>query len=65
MTSLALALRYLTIAPIPVGAHVEPTTLGRAAPWFPLIGLALGCAVAAGERAIGFVFPSLLDALLP
>ena len=64
MTSLALALRYLTIVPIPAGAHVEPATLGRAAPWFPLIGLALGCVVAAGERAIGIVFPSLLDALL-
>ncbi len=64
MTSLALALRYLTIVPIPGGAHLEPTTLGRAAPWFPLIGLALGLIVAAGERAIGVVFPSLLDALL-
>jgi adenosylcobinamide-GDP ribazoletransferase len=62
--SLALALRYLTIAPIPAGAHVEPTTLGRAAAWFPLIGLALGLAVAGAEWVIAALFPALLDALL-
>ena len=64
MRSLGLALRYLTIAPIPAGAHVEPTTLGRAAAWFPLIGLALGLVVAGAEWAIGALFPPLLDALL-
>ena len=64
MATLVLALRYLTIAPIPAGAHVAPTILGRAAPWFPLIGLALGLIVAAGERVVGVVFPSPLDALL-
>jgi adenosylcobinamide-GDP ribazoletransferase len=62
--SLGLALRYLTIAPIPAGAHLEPTTLGRAAAWFPLIGLALGLVVAGAERVISAVFPALLDALL-
>jgi adenosylcobinamide-GDP ribazoletransferase len=62
--SLALALRYLTIAPIPAGAHVEPAMLGRAAAWFPLIGLALGAVVAGAERVLGALFPSLLDALL-
>jgi adenosylcobinamide-GDP ribazoletransferase len=64
VTSLALAIRYLTIAPIPAGPHVEPTTLGRAAAWFPVIGLALGLAIAGSERAIGALFPALLDALL-
>jgi adenosylcobinamide-GDP ribazoletransferase len=64
VTSLALAVRYLTIAPIPAGAHVELTTLGRAAAWFPLIGLALGLVVAGAEWAIGALFPPLLDALL-
>ena len=64
MATLVLALRYLAIVPIPAGAHVAPTTLGRAAPWFPLIGLALGSIVAAGERVMGIVFPSPLDALL-
>jgi adenosylcobinamide-GDP ribazoletransferase len=62
--SLGLAFRYLTIAPIPAGAHVEPTTLGRAAAWFPLIGLALGLVVAGAERVISALFPALLDALL-
>lgn len=64
VSRLFLALRYLTIAPLPVGPHVEPTTLGRAAPWFPLIGLALGLVVAGVERVTSLVFPTLLDALL-
>jgi adenosylcobinamide-GDP ribazoletransferase len=62
--SLALALRYLTIIPIPAGEHVEPKTLGRAAPWFPLIGLGLGLVVAATQQVTAMLFPSLLDALL-
>jgi adenosylcobinamide-GDP ribazoletransferase len=62
--SLALAVRYLTIAPVPAGAHVEPTTLGRAVAWFPPIGLALGLIVAGGEQVLDAVFPPLLDALL-
>jgi len=61
---LALALRYLTIAPIPAGPHVEPTTLGRAAPWFPLIGLAIGLVVAGGAQLFDIVFPPMLGALL-
>lgn len=64
MRSLALALRYLTIAPLPAGAHVEPTMLGRAAPWFPLIGLALGLVVAGAAGVLDALFPPLLDALL-
>jgi adenosylcobinamide-GDP ribazoletransferase len=64
VSSLALALRYLTIVPLPAGPHVEPTTLGRAAAWFPVVGLTLGLIVAAGERVIGTMFPTLLDALL-
>ena len=43
---------------------MEPTTLGRAAAWFPLIGLGIGLVVTGGERATGAVFPPLLDALL-
>lgn len=64
MKSLALALRYLTIVPIPAGQHVEPKTLGRAAPWFPLIGLGVGLVVAATQQMTAMLFPSLLDALL-
>jgi len=54
--SLALALRYLTIVPIPAGQHVEPKTLGRAAPWFPLIGLGVGLVIAATEQVTALVF---------
>jgi adenosylcobinamide-GDP ribazoletransferase len=62
--SLAVALRYLTIVPIPAGAHVEPKTLGRAAPWFPLIGLGVGLVIVATELVTATLFPALLDALL-
>lgn len=64
MKKLALAVRYLTVAPIPAGAHVEPTMLGRAAPWFPLIGLGIGLVVALTARILDVIFPPLLGALL-
>jgi adenosylcobinamide-GDP ribazoletransferase len=64
VTSVTVALRYLTIVPVPAGAHVEPTMLGRAVAWFPLIGLGVGLVVAAGEWLSTALFPPLLDALL-
>jgi adenosylcobinamide-GDP ribazoletransferase len=64
VAGLAVALRYLTIVPFPARAGAEPAALGRAAVWFPLIGLGLGLVVAAGERVLGKVFPPLLDSLL-
>jgi len=37
-----LALRYLTILPMSRRRHAGLEDLGRAAPWFPVVGAALG-----------------------
>src|SRR5207244_4149258 len=57
-------MRYLTIVPVPGrGAH-GLAALGRAAPWFPVVGLALGAVLVGVERLTGAVFSPLLAALL-
>ncbi|MBI4246123.1 MAG: adenosylcobinamide-GDP ribazoletransferase [Candidatus Rokubacteria bacterium] len=65
MTGLLVAARYLTIVPLPRGkARPHRDALGRAAPWFPVVGLGLGFAVVVVERASAWLFPPLLSALL-
>ena len=64
MASLILAIRFLTIVPVPGRAAVEPTALSRAAWWFPIIGLMLGGALAALDRALSAAVPPLLAAVL-
>ncbi len=64
MTSLAVAVRYLTIVPLPGRTLHGAEALGRAAPWFPLVGLGIGLALVAVERMASVLFPSLLAALL-
>jgi len=59
-----LALRYLTILPMSRRRHAGLEDLGRAAPWFPVVGAALGLVLAAVDAATGRVFPPLLGALL-
>lgn len=64
VASLVLALRFLTIVPMPGRASAGPAALGRAAWWFPPVGLALGLVLAGADRALLLVFPSLLAAAL-
>jgi adenosylcobinamide-GDP ribazoletransferase len=64
VTSLVVAVRYLTIVRLPGRAPQDAKALGRAAPWFPLVGLGIGVALAAVERVTSLLFPSLLSALL-
>ena len=64
MTSLVLALRYLTIVPVPGRAAHGMEAPGRAAAWFPAVGLAIGAALVGVERLTSVLFPSLLSALL-
>lgn len=63
MSGLLAALRYLTLLPLP-GAHAGPRALGRAAGWFPLVGLALGAFLMAVDVLARVMFPSLLAALV-
>jgi adenosylcobinamide-GDP ribazoletransferase len=58
-----LAIRYLTILPVP-GDGRAGHGLGGAAAWFPLVGLALGVLVAGMDRAAAWLFPPLLSASL-
>ncbi|MGH3117935.1 MAG: adenosylcobinamide-GDP ribazoletransferase, partial [Gaiellales bacterium] len=64
MSGLLLAVRYLTVVPVPGRAHAPVARLGRAAVWFPLIGLGLGGALVAIDRLTAWIFPPLLGALL-
>src|SRR5437867_1561091 len=64
MTGLVLAVRYLTIVPLPGRAAHGVDALGRAAGWFPVVGLGLGLVLVGVERVASILFPSLLAALL-
>lgn len=64
MSYLVLALRFLTIVPVPGEEASGPGALGRAAWWFPPAGLALGAGLVVTDRMLLGVFPPLLGAVL-
>lgn len=61
---LVTAIRFLTIVPVPGRPLEGPDPLGRAAVWFPLVGLALGGLLALEDLLLSFVFPPFLSALI-
>lgn len=61
---LVTAVRFLTIVPVPGRALEGPEALGRAAGWFPLVGLALGGLLWLAHRLLSMAFSPLLSALL-
>jgi adenosylcobinamide-GDP ribazoletransferase len=64
LASLILAVRFLTLVPVPGREADGRGALGRAAWWFPIVGLALGVALAAVDRVLQVAFSPLLSALL-
>ena len=58
-----MALRYLTIVPIPGGAP-SCEGPGASAAWFPVVGLAIGALLVLVDRATTALFAPLLAALL-
>jgi adenosylcobinamide-GDP ribazoletransferase len=64
VSGLVLAVRYLTILPVPGRPHAPLERLGRAAPWFPLVGAGLGVVLVAADALTVWLFPPLLAALL-
>jgi adenosylcobinamide-GDP ribazoletransferase len=62
MASLVLAVRFLIILPVPGGDAGGSGALGRAAWWFPAIGLALGGGLMLADRVLATVVPPLLSA---
>lgn len=61
---LITAVRFLTVVPVPGKGLEGRDALGRAAGWFPPVGLALGLLLAAGDRLLSWLFPPLVSALL-
>jgi adenosylcobinamide-GDP ribazoletransferase len=64
VTGLVTATRYLTIIPLPGRGGADREALGRSTPWFPLVGLGLGLGLAGIDRALSWIFPPILGALL-
>jgi adenosylcobinamide-GDP ribazoletransferase len=62
--SLILAVRFLTLVPVPGREADGRGALGRAAWWFPIVGFVLGAALVAMDRALEVAFSPLLSALL-
>ena len=63
MNGLRLALSFLTVVPVRTNAP-QPGAMGRAAMWFPLIGLGLGLILAGALLVFRWLFPPLLAAAL-
>lgn len=64
MTKLKLAFSFLTTIPVRITGEIQPGDLGRAAAWYPLVGLVIGLLLAAARAALGYLFPAQLTAIL-
>jgi adenosylcobinamide-GDP ribazoletransferase len=62
MKHLRLALGFLTILPVRLQESPQPGDMGRAAAWFPWVGLLIGCIVWAAKWGLDQVFPALVSA---
>lgn len=56
--NLLAAVAFLTVMPLPRRLRLEPRHLARATPWFPLVGLGLGAALAALDHLLGLLLPA-------
>jgi adenosylcobinamide-GDP ribazoletransferase len=64
VSSLILAVRFLTVVPVAGREADAREALGRAAWWFPVVGLAMGIVLVAADRALQAVVPPMLAAVL-
>jgi adenosylcobinamide-GDP ribazoletransferase len=68
MKRLLAALQFLTIIPLPAGFNPGERVLGNSLPFFPIVGLLIGAAVASLDWGMGHIFPigvtSVLTAIL-
>lgn len=64
VSGLVVAARYLTIVPLPGPGPVDRQDVGRAAAWFPVVGLLLGLGVSGVGWVTDRLFPGLLAALI-
>ena len=64
MKSFFLAIQFLTIFPLPTKGQINDKDFGRALFYFPLVGLILGCILAAVSLCIFHIFSPLVMAAL-
>jgi adenosylcobinamide-GDP ribazoletransferase len=64
MGSLILAVRFLTLLPVPGREATGSGALGRAAWWFPVVGVLLGAGLALLDRGLAHLVSPLLAAAL-
>lgn len=64
VAAFAAALRFLTILPLPGRFGTTEKDLAHAAPFFPLVGLLLGCAAAPAAKLLFILLPPLPAAVL-
>ena len=51
------AIQFLTILPLPGAWHPDERALGGSLPFFPVVGLGIGAAVALSDWGLGRLFP--------
>jgi adenosylcobinamide-GDP ribazoletransferase len=61
---LLVATRYLTIVPVPGSSPAGLESVGRAAAWFPVVGLLIGVLLVVVDRGSAWLFPQLLASLV-
>lgn len=64
MKSIKLAFGFLTTIPVSIKAPLVPGDLGRAAAWFPLVGLFIGAALFGAHWLFAQLFPPLAASVL-
>lgn len=64
MRSLGAAVAFLTRIPVVVGQPHTAEELGRAAPWFPLVGAGIGAAAATAQLLLSPLVPPLVVGVL-
>jgi adenosylcobinamide-GDP ribazoletransferase len=57
MKRLLAAVQFLTILPLPRGLCPDERALGGSLPFFPVVGLGIGAAIALMDWGLGFLFP--------
>jgi adenosylcobinamide-GDP ribazoletransferase len=64
MRSLIAALQFLTVCPFVSRVACDEQDIGRSTPWFPLVGLLIGAAVALLDRGVSTLFPPLVSSVI-
>jgi len=59
-----VALKFLTVLPVPAPAELPPKAMGRAVAWYPLAGVLVGLLLAGADWALGLALPAALRSAL-